>query len=144
LNEFKKFIMRGNSIDLAIGIIIGVAFSAIVNSIVNDIIMPPIGLLLGKVDFSNLFAVLKQGNTAGPYLSLAAAKTAGAVTVNYGLFINTIISFLIIALVLFFIIKGMNRLKKKEEVKITTKDCPFCFTSINMKATRCPNCTSEL
>lgn len=136
--------MKGNALDLAIGIIIGVAFSAIINSIVNDIIMPPVGLLLGKVDFSNLFIVLKQGSTAGPYLSLAAAKTAGAVTINYGFFINTIISFLIIALVLFFVVKGMNSLKKKEEVKSTTKDCPYCFTSINIRATRCPNCTSEL
>jgi large conductance mechanosensitive channel len=142
LKEFKNFIMRGNVIDLAIGIIIGVAFSAIVNSFVNDIIMPPIGLGLGKVDFSNLFAVLKQGSTPGPYLSLAAAKAAGAVTLNYGFFINTIISFLIIALVLFFIVKAMNKFKKKEAVAV--KSCPFCCSSINIKATRCPNCTSEL
>jgi large conductance mechanosensitive channel len=142
LKEFKNFIMRGNVIDLAIGIIIGVAFSAIVNSFVNDIIMPPIGLGLGKVDFSNLFAVLKQGSTPGPYLSLAAAKAAGAVTLNYGIFINTIISFLIISLVLFFIIKAMNKFKKKDTVSV--KSCPFCCSSINIKATRCPNCTSEL
>ncbi len=142
LKEFKNFIMRGNVVDLAIGIIIGVAFSAIVNSFVNDIIMPPIGLGLGKVDFSNLFAVLKQGSTPGPYLSLAAAKAAGAVTLNYGFFINTIISFLIIALVLFFIVKAMNKFKKKEAV--STKPCPFCCSSISIKATRCPNCTSEL
>jgi large conductance mechanosensitive channel len=142
LKEFKNFIMRGNVIDLAIGIIIGVAFSAIVNSFVNDIIMPPIGLGLGKVDFSNLFAVLKQGSTPGPYLSLAAAKAAGAVTLNYGFFINTIISFLIISLVLFFIIKAMNKFKKKEAV--STKTCPFCCSAINIKASRCPNCTSEL
>jgi large conductance mechanosensitive channel len=142
LKEFKNFIMRGNVIDLAIGIIIGVAFSAIVNSFVNDIIMPPIGLGLGKVDFSNLFAVLKQGSTPGPYLSLAAAKAAGAVTLNYGFFINTIISFLIISLVLFFIIKAMNKFKKKDAVSV--KSCPFCCSAINVKATRCPNCTSEL
>ncbi len=142
VKEYKNFIMRGNVVDLAIGIIIGVAFSAIVNSFVNDIIMPPIGLGLGKVDFSNLFAVLKQGSTPGPYLSLAAAKAAGAVTLNYGFFINTIISFLIIALVLLFIVKAMNTFKKKEAV--STKSCPFCFTAINLKATRCPNCTSEL
>ena len=142
LKDFKNFIMRGNVIDLAIGIIIGVAFSSIINSFVNDIIMPPIGLGLGKVDFSNLFAVLKQGSTPGPYLSLAAAKAAGAVTLNYGIFLNTIISFLIISLVLFFIIKAMNKFKKKEAVAI--KSCPFCFSSINIKATRCPNCTSEL
>ena len=142
LKEFKNFIMRGNVIDLAIGIILGVAFSAIVNSFVNDIIMPPIGLGLGKVDFSNLFAVLKQGSTPGPYLSLAAAKAAGAVTLNYGFFINTIISFLIIALVLFFIVKAMNKFRKKEAV--STKSCPFCFSVINIKATKCPNCTSEM
>jgi large conductance mechanosensitive channel len=142
LKDFKNFIMRGNVIDLAIGIIIGVAFSAIVNSFVNDIIMPPIGLGLGKVDFSNLFAVLKQGSTPGPYLSLAAAKAAGAVTLNYGFFLNTVISFLIIALVLFFIIKALNKFKKKEAIVV--KSCPFCFSAINIKATRCPNCTSEL
>ena len=142
LKEFKNFLMRGSVIDLAIGIIIGVAFSTIVNSFVNDIIMPPIGLGLGKVDFANLFAVLKQGSTPGPYLSLAAAKAAGAVTLNYGFFINTIISFLIIALVLFFIVKALNKFKKKEAV--ATKSCPFCYSTIDIKATRCPNCTSEL
>ena len=140
--EFKNFIMKGNVVDLAIGIIIGVAFSAIINSLVSDIIMPPVGLGLGKVDFSNLFIVLKQGSTAGPYLSLAAAKQAGAVTLNYGIFINTIITFLIIALVLFFIIKAINSSKKKEAT--TTKDCPYCFTNIDIKAIRCLSCTSEL
>lgn len=140
--EFKNFVMRGNVVDLAIGIIIGVAFSAIVNSLVNDIIMPPIGLALGRVDFLNLFVVLRGGSTSGPYLSLAAAKQAGAVTLNYGAFINTIITFLIIAVVLFFIIKAMNSFKKKEAA--TTKQCSYCFTTINIKATRCPNCTSDL
>ncbi|MBN1299312.1 MAG: large conductance mechanosensitive channel protein MscL [Actinobacteria bacterium] len=144
--EFKEFIFKGNVIDLAVGIIIGVAFSAIINSLVNDIIMPPIGLLLGRVDFANLFAVLKGGATPPPYLSLEAAKEAGAVTLNYGLFINTIISFLIIAIVIFFIIKALNSLKKKEEkaVKESLKTCPFCFTEIDIRATRCPNCTAEL
>jgi len=142
--DFKNFIMKGNVLNLAIGIIIGIAFGAIVNSLVNDVIMPPIGLALGKVDFANLFVVLKQGTTAGPYLSLAAAKSAGAVTLNYGMFINTIISFLIIALVLFFIVKAISSTQKKEAEKITTKECPFCFTTININATRCPNCTSEL
>ena len=142
--EFKDFILRGNVLDLAIGIVIGVAFSAIINSFVNDIIMPPIGLGLGRVDFSNLFAVLKEGSTAAPYLSLEAARAAGAVTLNYGIFINTVISFLIIALVLFFIIKAVNKLKKKEKAEVTVKPCPYCFTSINIKATRCPNCTSEI
>jgi large conductance mechanosensitive channel len=140
--EFKNFIMKGSAVELAIGIIIGVAFGAIITSLVNDIIMPPIGLGLGKVDFTNLFIVLKQGSTAGPYLSLAAAQQAGAVTLNYGIFINTIITFLIIALVLFFIIKAMNSSKKKEAA--VTKSCPYCFTAIDIKATRCPNCTSEL
>lgn len=140
--EFKNFVMRGNVVDLAIGIIIGVAFSAIVNSLVNDIIMPPIGLVLGRVDFLNLFVVLRGGSASGPYLSLAAAKQAGAVTLNYGAFINTIIAFLIIAVVLFFIIKAMNSFKKKEAA--TTKQCYYCFTTINIKATRCPNCTSDL
>jgi large conductance mechanosensitive channel len=141
--EFKNFVLKSNIVDLAIGIIIGVAFSAIVNSLVNDIIMPPIGLVLGKVDFSNLFVVLREGSTIGaPYLSLAAAKQAGAVTLNYGAFINTIITFLIIAVVLFFIIKAINSFKKKEAV--ATKPCPYCFTTIDTKATRCPNCTSEL
>jgi large conductance mechanosensitive channel len=136
--------LRGNVLDLAIGIIIGVAFSAIINSFVNDIIMPPIGLGLGRVDFANLFAVLKEGSPAAPYLSLEAAKAAGAVTLNYGIFINTVISFLIIALVLFFIIKTVNNLSKKEKAEVNTKSCPYCFTIINLKATRCPNCTSEI
>lgn len=140
--QFKDFLMRGNVIDLAIGIVIGVAFGAIITSLVADIIMPPIGLLLGKVDFANLFVVLKQGSVPGPYLSLDAAKEAGAVTLNYGIFINTIITFIIIALVIFFIVKAINSFKKKEEV--ATKSCPFCFTTIDLKATRCPNCTSEL
>jgi large conductance mechanosensitive channel len=144
MKEFKKFIMQGNVLNLAIGIIFGIAFGAIVNSLVNDIIMPPIGLALGKVDFVNLFVILRQGTTAGPYLSLAAAKTAGAVTLNYGMFINTIITFIIIAVVLFFIVRTVNRMEKKEVEKVTTKQCPYCFTTIDIKATRCPNCTSEL
>jgi len=145
IKEFKDFVMRGNVIDMAIGIIIGIAFGTIVNSVVNDIIMPPVGLLLGKVDFSNLFAVLKKGNIPGPYLSLSDAKAAGAITINYGIFINTIISFIIIALVLFVIIKAVNHMKKKEEVKaVETKECPFCYTIINIKAVKCPNCTSDL
>lgn len=144
LKEFKDFIMRGNVVNMAVGIVIGIAFGAIVTSLVNDIIMPPIGLLLGNVDFSNLFVVLKEGATAGPYISLDAAREAGAVTLNYGIFIITIISFLIIALVLFFLIRAFNRLKKKEKVKPTTKKCPYCFSAIDLKATRCPYCTSEI
>lgn len=140
--EFKDFIMRGNILDFAVGIIMGVAFSAIINSFVNDIIMPPVGLALGNVDFANLFVVLKQGSPSGPYINLDAAKSAGAVTLNYGIFINTIISFLIIGIVIFFIVRAANSLKKKEVA--STKQCPYCFTIINLNATRCPNCTSEL
>ena len=146
--EFKEFAMRGNVIDMAVGIVIGAAFGTIVKSLVSDIIMPPIGLLLGKVDFSNLFAVLKQGETvAGPYASLADAQAAGAVTINYGVFIDTVISFIVIAFAIFMVIRSMNKLKKKEEAhpaEPTTKDCPYCLTSISIKATRCPHCTSQL
>ncbi len=145
--EFKEFAMRGNVIDMAVGIVIGVAFGAIVGSFVADVIMPPIGLLLGKVDFANLFIVLKEGTATAPYASLAAAKEAGAVTLNLGLFINTIISFLIIALAVFVVIRSINRIKKKAEAPAaapTTKDCPFCFSGIPIKATRCPFCTSNL
>ena len=147
LKEFKAFAMRGNVVDMAVGIIIGAAFGTIVKSLVADVIMPPIGLLLGNVDFSNLFVVLKEGSTAGPYLSLAEAQTAGAVTINYGFFINTVISFVIVAFAVFLVIKSINRLKKKEEAappEPTTKECPFCFTAIPIQAKRCPNCTSAL
>ena len=147
LKEFKEFAMRGNVVDMAVGIIIGAAFGTIVKSLVSDIIMPPIGLLLGNVDFTNLFGVLKEGTkTAGPYASLADAQTAGAVTINYGVFINTIISFIIVGFAVFMVIRSVNRLKKEEEVPAepTTKDCPYCLTSISIKATRCPNCTSKL
>jgi large conductance mechanosensitive channel len=139
--EFKAFIMRGNVIDMAVGIIIGAAFGKIVTSLVNDIIMPPLGLLLGKIDFSNLFI-----NLSGlPYPSLAMAKAAGAPTINYGLFVNAIIDFLIIALVIFMLIKQVNRLKAQPApVPPNTKECPFCHTGIPLKATRCPNCTSML
>jgi large conductance mechanosensitive channel len=145
--EFKEFAMRGNVLDMAIGIIIGAAFGTIVTSLVNDVIMPPIGLLLGNVDFSNIFAVLKAGKIAGPYASVAAAKAAGAVTLNVGVFINTIINFVIVAFAIFLLIRGVNRLKRKQEAPAaapTTKECSFCFTTIPIKATRCPNCTSEL
>jgi len=145
--EFKEFAMRGNVVDMAVGIIIGAAFGTIVKSLVADVIMPPIGMLLGGVDFSNLFAVLKAGDPAGPYAALADAQAAGAVTVNYGLFINTIISFLIVAFAVFMLIRGLNRLQRQEEeapAEPTTKECPHCVTEIAIKATRCPNCTSEL
>ncbi len=149
LKDFKAFILRGNVVDMAVGIIIGVAFGAIVSSIVKDVIMPPIGLALGKIDFSNLVIVLKQGTTPGPYATLAAAQAAGAVTLNYGLFINTIINFLIIALVVFFfIVRPIARMQTPKKAAApaapTTKECPFCYTNISIKATRCPNCTSPL
>lgn len=147
LKEFKEFAMRGNVMDMAVGIIIGAAFGAIVTSFVNDIVMPPIGLILGNVDFSNIFAVLKEGKVPGPYASVAAAKSAGAVTVNFGLFVNAIISFLIVAFSVFLMVRTMNRLKRQKEITApapTTKDCPFCYSQIALKATRCPACTSEL
>jgi len=147
LQDFKAFIMRGNVIDMAVGIIVGVAFGAVVSSLVKDVIMPPIGLALGNVDFTNLFAVLKEGATPGPYASLAAAQAAGAVTINYGVFINAIVNLLIIAVAVFFlIVRPIARLQartKKAEAPIT-KECPYCITAIPIKATRCPHCTSEL
>ena len=147
LKEFKEFAMRGNVVDMAVGIIIGAAFGTIVKSLVDEVIMPPIGLLLGNVDFTDLFITLKEGATAGPYLTLAAAKEAGAVTLGYGAFLNTVISFVIVAFSVFLLIKGMNSLKRKEEAppaEPTTKECPFCFTEIPIKATKCPHCTSAL
>jgi large conductance mechanosensitive channel len=147
LKEFKEFAMRGNVVDMAVGIIIGAAFGTIVKSLVSDVIMPPIGLLLGNVDFSNLFIVLKQGATAGPYASLADAKEAGAVSMNYGVFLDTIISFIIVAFCVFLLIRSINKLKRKEEApppEPTTKECPYCFSTIPIKATRCAYCTSEL
>lgn len=148
LKEFKAFAMRGNVLDMAVGIIIGAAFGTIVSSLVNDIIMPPIGILLGNIDFKNLFVVIKEGATAvGPYLTIDDAQKAGATTLNYGRFINTIITFIIVSFSIFIMIKGMNAAKKKEveAPKVpTVKDCPHCATSIPVKAVRCPNCTSVL
>jgi large conductance mechanosensitive channel len=145
MKEFKAFAMRGNVIDMAVGIIIGAAFGTIVKSLVDDVIMPPIGLLLGNVDFSNLFAVLKEGAQAGPFATLADAHTAGAVTLNYGAFINTIVSFVIVAFAIFILIHNLNKLKKQEAPAVpTTKDCPYCFSKIAPSATRCPQCTSQL
>jgi len=147
LKEFKEFAMRGNAMDMAVGIIIGAAFGAIVASLVADVIMPPIGLLLGKVDFSNLFVVLKSGEVAGPYATLAAAKQAGAVTLNYGTFINTIVSFLIIAFAVFLVVRQVNRLRAKAAEPPpapATKECPYCLSAVPIKATRCPFCTSTL
>jgi len=147
LKEFKEFAMRGNVVDMAVGIIIGGAFGTIVKSLVSDVMMPPIGLLLGGVDFSDLFLTLKDGAPAGPYATLAAAQTAGAVTISYGLFMNAVISFLIVAFAVFLLIKGINKLQREKETppaEPTTKECPHCYSTIPIKATRCPNCTSEL
>lgn len=147
LKEFKEFAMRGNVVDMAVGIVIGAAFGTIIKSLVADIIMPPIGLLLGNVDFSNLFLVIKQGSVAGTFATVAEAQKAGAVTINYGLFINTIISFLIVAFAIFMVIRGLNKLKREEEAPPevpTTKECPHCFSEIPIKAVRCGFCTSDL
>lgn len=139
--EFKEFIARGSVLDLAIGVIIGASFGKIVTSLVDDVIMPPIGLILGRVDFSNLYLNLSGGD----YPSLEAAKAAGAATINYGIFINTIIQFLIVAFVLFLIIRQANRFKREEAAAApTTKECPYCLESIPLNATRCGHCTSEL
>lgn len=139
--------MRGNMVDMAVGIIIGGAFGTIVKSLVTNVMMPPFGLLLGGVDFSDLSITLKGGATGGPYATLAAAQTAGAVTIGYGIFINAVISFLIVAFAVFLLIKGINKLqdeKETPEAEPTIKDCPKCFTSIPIQAMRCPNCTSDL
>jgi len=139
--EFKEFAMRGNVLDLAIGIVIGAAFGKIITSFVSDILMPPIGLLLGKVDFSNLFISLSGTH----YDNLKAAKEAGAATINYGLFIAAVIDFLIVAFAIFMVVRQINRLKREPaEPTPTTKECAFCLSSIALKATRCPHCTSEL
>ena len=141
LKDFEKFAMRGNVIDMAVGIVIGVAFGKIVTSLVNDILMPPIGVLLGKVDFSNLFLTL----SGGPYASLDQAKKAGAATLNYGLFVNTVLDFLIVSLAIFFVIRQVNRFFPKEEAPpAPTKACPYCCSDVPVAATRCPHCTSTL
>jgi large conductance mechanosensitive channel len=146
--EFKEFAVKGNVVDMAVGIIIGAAFGTIVKSLVSDVIMPPIGLLLGNVDFANLFVVLKQGSAMGPYAALADAQAAGAVTINYGVFINTIISFIIVVFAVFLVIRNINRLKREEAAappaEPTTKECPYCFSTISIKAKRCSFCTSDL
>lgn len=145
-NEFREFIKRGNVIDMAVGIIIGTAFGAIVQSLVIDIIMPPLGLLIGKVDFTDFFIVLKQGDPIGPYLSIEQASASGAVTINYGRFINTILRFLILAFAVFIVVRNVNRLKRREEVTVapSTKECPYCCSTIPVNAVKCPHCTSDL
>ena len=147
MKEFKDFAVKGNVVDMAVGIIIGAAFGTIVKSLVADVIMPPIGLLLGNVDFTNLFIVLKHGAEVAEYATLADAQAGGAVTLNYGLFINTIISFLIVAFAIFILIRNINKLKREAEeapAAPTTKECPHCFSTISIKAVKCPNCTSNL
>jgi len=144
LKEFKEFAIKGNMVDLAIGVIMGGAFGAVVSSLVKDVIMPPIGALLGGVDFASKMWVIKEGATAGPYATPAAAAEAGAVVMSYGAFINTVINFLIIALVIFFLVKAMNKLRKQAEEAITTKECPYCKTEIALEASKCPACTSSL
>ena len=151
IKEFQKFIMRGNILDMSIGIIIGAAFNSIVNSFVQDILMPPIGLILSGIDFSNMFIVIKKGaDNIGNYSSIEAAKNAGAVVIGIGVFINTIITFIITAFSIFIIIKMFNKIqekiikKKKEDKDANEKICPYCCSSINIKAVKCPNCTSDL
>lgn len=145
--EFKEFAMRGNVVDMAVGIVIGAAFGKIVSSLVADLLMPPIGFLLGGVDFSNLFLVLKEGKVVGPYNALADAQAAGAVTINYGMFINQIVSFTIVAFALFLVVKAMNTVRREAPAPAaapTTKDCPQCAMSIPIAAKRCPHCTSQI
>ena len=149
MKEFKDFAMRGNVVDMAVGIIIGAAFGTIVNSLVKDVIMPPIGLALGNVDFSNLFAVIKGGSVPGPYATIADAANAGAISINYGVFINTIINFLIVAFAVFLLIRMINKAKAAAEKPApeaapTTKACPYCLSTIPVKATKCAFCASEL
>lgn len=145
VKDLKEFALRGNVVDMAVGIIIGAAFGTIVRSLVDDVLMPPIGLLIGGLDFSNFYILLKAGSPPGPYLSLADAKAAGAVTINYGVFLNNVVSFIIIATVVFFLVRGINRLRKEEEPPApSTKECPYCLSVIPIGATRCAHCTSEL
>lgn len=148
LKEFKTFAMQGNVVDMAVGIIIGASFGSIVKSLVDDVIMPPIGLLLGNVDFTNLYVVLKEAaSAAAPYASLAEAKKAGAVTLNYGVFINAVVSFTIVAFAVFLLVRTINRMRQQEAAAPaapTTKECPHCLSAIAIKATKCPCCTSKL
>ena len=145
LKAFKEFVMRGNVVDMAVGVVVGAAFAVIAKSLVDDVLMPPIGLLLGGTDFANLFAVLKPGAAnPGPYLKLADAKAAGAVTVNYGLFINSVVSFMVVAFAVFLAVRGINRMRHEAPPPASTKECPYCASNIPIKALRCPHCTSEI
>jgi large conductance mechanosensitive channel len=140
LKEFREFAMRGNLLDMAIGIIVGAAFGRIITSLVNDVVMPPIGLALGGLDFTSLFLTLK----GGPYPSLAAAKAAGAPTINYGIFINTLIDFVIVAFIVFLVVRQINRMQRKPEASPTTRPCPYCLSTIPLGAVRCAHCTADL
>jgi large conductance mechanosensitive channel len=147
MKEFREFAVKGNVVDMAVGIIIGAAFGTIVRSLVEDIIMPPVGMMLGGVAFENFFMVLRQGAEAGPYLTLEEARAAGAVTINYGVFVSTMVSFLIVALAVFLLVRSINRLRREEHVEPeapTDRPCPFCASSISIRAVRCPHCTSAL
>jgi large conductance mechanosensitive channel len=147
MKEFREFAVRGNVVDMAVGVIIGAAFGAIAKSLVDDIIMPPIGLLLGGVDFNDLFIVLRDGTTPAPYATLADAKTAGAVTINYGTFANTLVAFLIVSFAIFMMVRAINRLRRVEQVAPaapTDKPCPYCAMAIPIVAVRCPHCTSAI
>ncbi len=146
-DDFKKFAVRGNVVDMAVGIIIGGAFGTIVKSLVSDVLMPPLGLLLGNVDFSDLFVTLQEGTTAGPYATVEAAQAAGAVTINYGVFVDNVVSFLIVAIAVFVLVRGVARLQHQEESAPpppSKKECSYCFTKVPVKAKRCPHCTSQL
>lgn len=147
LKEFREFAVRGSVVDLAVGVIIGAAFGTVVKSLVDDILMPPIGLAVGRVDFKDLFAVLREGTTPGPYPTVAQAQAAGAVTLNYGAFINNVVTFVIVAFAVFLLVRAINRLHHRPTADASapsTKDCPYCKMAIPALATRCPNCTSEL
>ena len=143
--EFRDFLTRGDVVELAVAFILGAAFVTVVRSMLNDILMPPIGLLLGNVDFINLFVVLQQGDPAGPYVGLAQAKEAGAITINYGAFVLAVVSFLVVALVMFVLVRLMFKLHRQRlEEEAVSRECSYCFSSIHMEATRCPRCTSRL
>lgn len=147
MKEFREFAVKGSVVDMAVGIIIGGAFGTIARSLVNDVIMPPVGLVLGNVDFKDLFLVLRAGDPAPPYVTVADAQASGAVTLNYGLFVNNVVAFLVVAFAVFMLVKAINQLRREEQVapnSPTDKACPFCATTIPLQATRCPNCTSAL
>ncbi len=147
VKEFREFAVKGNVVDMAVGIIIGGAFGTVVKSFVDDVMMPPLGMLIGDIDFQDIMLVLREGSTPGPYATLAAAKEAGAVTLNLGMFINAAVSFAIVAFAVFLLVKGINRLKREQApppAAPTTKECPFCASAIPLKAKRCPHCTSEV